>query len=123
MRGKKKESYEKPHPHLKKNRRKEKKFKCLMEIFKKLEIKVPMIETLQQMVTGEDDDAGGGIPWGRRDECWLGGKDEDGVASKKGIVSVCLRSNVGGENEEGRDEDDRCWPWLSIWLVAVGEYG
>ncbi|KOM26388.1 hypothetical protein LR48_Vigan263s001100 [Vigna angularis] len=48
MRGKKKESYEKPHPHLKKHRRKEKKFKCFMEIFKKLEIKVPMIETLQQ---------------------------------------------------------------------------
>ncbi|KOM28041.1 hypothetical protein LR48_Vigan492s000500 [Vigna angularis] len=48
MRGKKKKSYEKSHPHLKKNHRKEKKFKCLMEIFKKLEIKVPMIETLQQ---------------------------------------------------------------------------
>ncbi|KOM57970.1 hypothetical protein LR48_Vigan11g100300 [Vigna angularis] len=48
MRGKKKESYEKSHPHLKKNHRKEKKFKCFMEIFKKLEIKVPMIETLQQ---------------------------------------------------------------------------
>ncbi|KOM47950.1 hypothetical protein LR48_Vigan07g165400 [Vigna angularis] len=48
MRGKKKESYEKSHPHLKKNHRKEKKFKCFMEIFKKLEIKVLMIETLQQ---------------------------------------------------------------------------
>ncbi|KAG2383988.1 uncharacterized protein HKW66_Vig0152490 [Vigna angularis] len=49
MRGKKKESYEKLHPHLKKYHRKEKKFKCFMEIFKKLEIKVPMIETLQQV--------------------------------------------------------------------------
>ncbi|KOM40011.1 hypothetical protein LR48_Vigan04g020900 [Vigna angularis] len=49
MRGKKKKSYEKSHPHLKKNHRKEKKFKCFMEIFKKLEIKVPMIETLQQV--------------------------------------------------------------------------
>ncbi|KOM34686.1 hypothetical protein LR48_Vigan02g083600 [Vigna angularis] len=48
MRGKKKKSYEKSHPHLKKNHGKEKKFKCFMEIFKKLEIKVPMIETLQQ---------------------------------------------------------------------------
>ncbi|KOM51908.1 hypothetical protein LR48_Vigan09g056700 [Vigna angularis] len=48
MRGKKKKSYEKSHPHLKKNHRKEKKFKCFMEIFKKLEIKEPMIETLQQ---------------------------------------------------------------------------
>ncbi|KOM43252.1 hypothetical protein LR48_Vigan05g085600 [Vigna angularis] len=48
MRGKTKKSYEKSHPHLKKNHRKEKKFKCVMEIFKKLEIKVPMIETLQQ---------------------------------------------------------------------------
>ncbi|KOM26577.1 hypothetical protein LR48_Vigan294s001300 [Vigna angularis] len=49
-REKKKESYEKPLPHPKKNHRKEKKFKCLMEIFKKLEIKVPMIETLQQVL-------------------------------------------------------------------------
>ncbi|KOM45576.1 hypothetical protein LR48_Vigan06g088200 [Vigna angularis] len=48
MRGKKKKSYEKSHPHLKKNHRKEKKFKCFVDIFKKLEIKVPMIETLQQ---------------------------------------------------------------------------
>ncbi|KOM57526.1 hypothetical protein LR48_Vigan11g055900 [Vigna angularis] len=49
MRGKKKKSYEKSHPHLKKNHRKEKKFKCFMEIFKKLEIKVPQIETPQQV--------------------------------------------------------------------------
>ncbi|KOM49866.1 hypothetical protein LR48_Vigan08g069300 [Vigna angularis] len=47
MRGKKKKSYEKSHPHPKKYHRK-KEFERLMEIFKKLEIKVPMIETLQQ---------------------------------------------------------------------------
>ncbi|KOM57577.1 hypothetical protein LR48_Vigan11g061000 [Vigna angularis] len=47
-RGKKKESYEKPHPHPKKYHRKEKKFERFMEIFKKLDIKVPMIETLKQ---------------------------------------------------------------------------
>ncbi|KOM57575.1 hypothetical protein LR48_Vigan11g060800 [Vigna angularis] len=48
MRGKKKKSYEKSHPHPKKYHRK-KEFERLMEIFKKLEIKVPMIETLQQV--------------------------------------------------------------------------
>ncbi|KOM45549.1 hypothetical protein LR48_Vigan06g085500 [Vigna angularis] len=46
-RGKKKESYEKPHPHPKKYHRKEKEFERFMEIFKKLEIKVPMIEILK----------------------------------------------------------------------------
>ncbi|KOM34753.1 hypothetical protein LR48_Vigan02g090300 [Vigna angularis] len=48
-RGKTKESYEKPLPHLKKYPRKEKEFERFMEIFKKLEIKVPMIETLKQV--------------------------------------------------------------------------
>ncbi|KOM41089.1 hypothetical protein LR48_Vigan04g128700 [Vigna angularis] len=45
---KKKESYEKPFPHQKKYHRKEKEkeFECFMEIFKKLEIKIPMIGTL-----------------------------------------------------------------------------
>ncbi|KOM43416.1 hypothetical protein LR48_Vigan05g102000 [Vigna angularis] len=52
MRGKKKKSSEKSHPHLKKNHRKEKKFKCFMEIFKKLEIKVPLIETPQEALPG-----------------------------------------------------------------------
>ncbi|KOM47971.1 hypothetical protein LR48_Vigan07g167500 [Vigna angularis] len=47
-RGNKKEAYEKPLPHSKKYHRKEKKFERFMEIFKKLEIKVPMIETLKQ---------------------------------------------------------------------------
>ncbi|KOM55589.1 hypothetical protein LR48_Vigan10g148100 [Vigna angularis] len=47
-REKKKESYEKPRPHPKKYHRK-KEFERFMEIFKKLEIKVPMIETLQQV--------------------------------------------------------------------------
>ncbi|KOM55570.1 hypothetical protein LR48_Vigan10g146200 [Vigna angularis] len=47
-RGKKKESYEKLRPHPKKYHRKEKELECFMEIFKKLEIKVPMIETLKQ---------------------------------------------------------------------------
>ncbi|KOM57533.1 hypothetical protein LR48_Vigan11g056600 [Vigna angularis] len=45
---KKKESYEKPLPHPKKCHRKKKEFKHFKKIFKKLEIKVPMIETLQQ---------------------------------------------------------------------------
>ncbi|KOM34751.1 hypothetical protein LR48_Vigan02g090100 [Vigna angularis] len=46
---KKKESYEKPLPHPKKYHRKEKekKFELFMEIFKKLEVKIPMIGTLQ----------------------------------------------------------------------------
>ncbi|KOM51907.1 hypothetical protein LR48_Vigan09g056600 [Vigna angularis] len=47
-RGRERDSYEKPRPHLKKYHRKEKDFERCMEIFKKLEIKVPMIETLQQ---------------------------------------------------------------------------
>ncbi|KOM34917.1 hypothetical protein LR48_Vigan02g106700 [Vigna angularis] len=47
---KKKESYEKPLPHPKKyhSKEKEKQFERFMEIFKKLEIKIPMIGTLQQ---------------------------------------------------------------------------
>ena len=49
-RRKKKRSYEKLLPHQKKNHRKEKKFKNFMEIFKKLEIKVPMIETWKQVL-------------------------------------------------------------------------
>ncbi|KOM26505.1 hypothetical protein LR48_Vigan280s000500 [Vigna angularis] len=57
MRGKKKESYEKSHPHLKKNHRKEKKFKCFMDIFKKLEIKVPMIIERLQQIAGVDTSA------------------------------------------------------------------
>ncbi|KOM29424.1 hypothetical protein LR48_Vigan681s000500 [Vigna angularis] len=48
-RGKKKESYEKLRPHPKKYHRKEKELERFMEIFKKLEIKVPMIETLQHV--------------------------------------------------------------------------
>ncbi|KOM49581.1 hypothetical protein LR48_Vigan08g040800 [Vigna angularis] len=43
-RGEKKESYEKPLPHPKKYHRKEREFERFMEILKKLEIKVPMIE-------------------------------------------------------------------------------
>ncbi|KOM40888.1 hypothetical protein LR48_Vigan04g108600 [Vigna angularis] len=46
-REKKKESYEKPLSHPKKYHRKERDFEHFKEIFKKLEIKVPMIETLQ----------------------------------------------------------------------------
>ncbi|KOM40837.1 hypothetical protein LR48_Vigan04g103500 [Vigna angularis] len=49
-RRKKKESYEKPLPDPKKYHRKEKEFLRFMEIFKKLEIKVPMIETLKQVI-------------------------------------------------------------------------
>ncbi|WVZ15146.1 hypothetical protein V8G54_012712 [Vigna mungo] len=48
-RGKKKISYAKPLPHQKKYHRKENKFMSSMEIFKKLEIKVPMIETWKQV--------------------------------------------------------------------------
>ena len=49
-RGKKKRSYEKPLPHKKKNHRKEKKFKYCMEIFKKLEIKAPMIDAWKHVL-------------------------------------------------------------------------
>ncbi|KOM57598.1 hypothetical protein LR48_Vigan11g063100 [Vigna angularis] len=48
MRGKIKEPYEKSLPYSKKYHRKEKKFKCFREICKKLEIKIPMIETWKQ---------------------------------------------------------------------------
>ena len=48
--GRKKISYEKPLPRQNKNHRKEKKFKYFMEIFKKLEIKVPMIDTWQHVL-------------------------------------------------------------------------
>ncbi|KOM40718.1 hypothetical protein LR48_Vigan04g091600 [Vigna angularis] len=48
MRGKKKKSYEKSLPYPKKYHRK-KEFQRFMEIFKKLEIKVPLIETPQQV--------------------------------------------------------------------------
>ena len=47
-RGKKKRSHEKHLPHKKKNHRKGNKFK--LAIFKKLEIKVPMIETWKQVL-------------------------------------------------------------------------
>ena len=49
-RGKKKKSYEKPPPHQKKNHRKEKKVKYFMEIFKKLENKVPMVDTWKHVL-------------------------------------------------------------------------
>ncbi|KOM40724.1 hypothetical protein LR48_Vigan04g092200 [Vigna angularis] len=49
-RGKKKESYEKPLPHPKKYHRKEKEFERFMEFFKILDIKVPMIERLKQVI-------------------------------------------------------------------------
>ncbi|KOM29043.1 hypothetical protein LR48_Vigan630s000200 [Vigna angularis] len=48
-REKKKESCEKSLPHSKKYHRNEKEFEHFMEIFKKLEIKAPMIETLKQV--------------------------------------------------------------------------
>ena len=49
-RGREKRSYAKPFPHHKKNHRRENRFKCFMKIFKKLEIKVPMVETWKHVL-------------------------------------------------------------------------
>ncbi|KOM34818.1 hypothetical protein LR48_Vigan02g096800 [Vigna angularis] len=60
---KKKESYEKLLPHPKKYHRKEKEkhFERFMEIFKKLEIKIPIIGTLQQVPEEKAQGSRGGV--------------------------------------------------------------
>ncbi|KOM57529.1 hypothetical protein LR48_Vigan11g056200 [Vigna angularis] len=106
MRGKKKESYENPRPHSKKYHRKEKDFERFMEIFKKLDIKVPMMETLQQV-------PGMASSSGKRFKTIIVWREEQAQASRAGVVQAPAMEEEDedanfedAEEGEERDSDD-----------------
>ncbi|KOM47836.1 hypothetical protein LR48_Vigan07g154000 [Vigna angularis] len=100
----------------KKNHGKEKKFKCFMEIFKKVEIKVPMIETLQQHPVQPPSEPSTPVDEAVAGPSGSALKAEDGSVNEEEHENPCAKRKkpMVGDASSGW----RCFWWSEMLLLS-----